>query len=178
MKRRMRGAHHTQDVRGSRSARAYRVVFDLNVCTRFVLARRTKPASVPSSETAPSVPRGTRSNVVERYVVLPYALPISDCHVSDSLVASEATYAALSAARAVTADGGSAANASAASAPVAAAPQTFSGPRAPPRASAIPSASFWRCLTLVTAELCGGGCGRDAADPCHHATIIEASATQ
>ena len=36
------------------------------------------PAKVPSTLTAPSVPLGTIFNVVMRYVVLPYALPISD----------------------------------------------------------------------------------------------------
>ncbi|CDF34937.1 unnamed protein product [Chondrus crispus] len=50
------------------------------------------PAPVPSKLTAPSVPRGTNSNVVTRYVVFPYAFPISLAIVSDNFVARDAVY--------------------------------------------------------------------------------------
>jgi hypothetical protein len=48
-------------------------------------------AAVPSADTAPSVPGSTRSRVVIKNVVLPYALPISEANVSANLVDSEAT---------------------------------------------------------------------------------------
>lgn len=50
----------------------------------------TTDAAVPSALIAPSVPGSTRSKVVIRKVVFPYALPISDANVSDSFVANEA----------------------------------------------------------------------------------------
>jgi hypothetical protein len=52
----------------------------------------TTDAALPSAETAPSVPGLTRSKVVIRNVVFPYAFPISDANVSASLVESDATY--------------------------------------------------------------------------------------
>jgi hypothetical protein len=50
-------------------------------------------ASVPSADTAPSVPGSTLWNVVIKKVVFPYALPISDAKVSDNLVARDAVKA-------------------------------------------------------------------------------------
>ena len=49
------------------------------------------PAKVPSILIAPSVPLGTRRNVVIRYVLRPYALPSSEPNVSDNFVAIDAT---------------------------------------------------------------------------------------
>eukprot|EP00966_Prymnesium_polylepis_P156620 3618977-Prymnesium_polylepis.1 len=108
----------------------------------------TAPAAVPSRLTAPSVPGGTRRIVVIRYVVLPYALPISLAHVSESLVASAATKPSFSSAL----RSGKAAEPRAQTAAVAAEPHTFSGPRMPPRPSAIPIACFLAILTLVTRD--------------------------
>ena len=55
----------------------------------------TIPASVPSSETAPDVPGGTRRNPVTSHVVLPDALPTSLATVSLADVTSAATIASL-----------------------------------------------------------------------------------
>lgn len=117
-------------------------------------------ARVPSREIAPSVPRGTGFNDVIRNVVFPYALPISDANVSANLVERLATYPNIQAlddkprkvVEAVDNDEDLIARAAAAAhkTPVSALPQTFSGPRRPPRPSAIPNAVFLSKPTLVT----------------------------
>mmetsp|Transcript_15496 Transcript_15496/g.41616 ORF Transcript_15496/g.41616 Transcript_15496/m.41616 type:complete len:431 (+) Transcript_15496:803-2095(+) len=108
------------------------------------------PAKVPSSETAPSVPRGTGESVVMRYVERPYALPISEPHVSESLEHTAHTNASSSAGCAGGSAGKRCSAAHSAAAPPA--PQTFSGPRAPPRDCAIPSASFCAYRSFVSRE--------------------------
>mmetsp|Transcript_2 Transcript_2/g.3 ORF Transcript_2/g.3 Transcript_2/m.3 type:complete len:207 (-) Transcript_2:530-1150(-) len=103
----------------------------------------TTAAAVPSAETAPSVPGLTRSNVVIRNVVFPYAFPISLANVSASLVARDATYAnKYTSDDMPRKDPPPCTEHAAQIKPVSADPHTFSGPRRPPRASAIPAFSF------------------------------------
>ena len=51
---------------------------------------KKRKVTLPSVLMAPSVPGGTFFKVVIKYVVLPYAFPISEPIVSESLVAKEA----------------------------------------------------------------------------------------
>ena len=105
-------------------------------------------ARVPSRLTAPSVPGGTTRNRLKLMVVRPQRLPISLPQVSPSLAAKLATKPTIN--RGVGAPGTWLSSARAV--PVAAEPQTFSGPRRPPRASAIPSSALRAKPSLVTAE--------------------------
>jgi hypothetical protein len=107
-----------------------------------------RPASVPVTLTAPSVPRGTIDRVVTKYVVLPKALPISLEIVSLSLVQKLArkpschrnwhsgppTPAIVATAHTV---------------PAMPDPHTLEGPRLPPLFSAVPSSCFVLIFTLV-----------------------------
>ena len=143
---------------------------------RRVAAQR--PASVPSTLTAPSVPRGTGAKVVAKYldslvgeavrthpvvlqpcsplspvatyVVRPKALPISEADVSESLVQKLATKPSRSSARGSLLPSKLASSAHAR--PAVPEPQTLPGPRRTLRCSAMPSASFCFRRTLVTAE--------------------------
>jgi hypothetical protein len=126
-----------------------------SVCTMWIAsptrARKmdaNRPASVPVTLTAPSVPRGTIDRVVTKYVVLPKALPISLEIVSLSLVQKLArkpschrnwhsgppTPAIVATAHTV---------------PAMPDPHTLEGPRLPPLFSAVSSSCFVLIFTLV-----------------------------
>ncbi|KMM16372.1 hypothetical protein SYNGFB01_11520 [Synechococcus sp. GFB01] len=106
-------------------------------------------AAVPSRLMAPSVPGGTGLSVVISTQRRPQRLPTSLPKVSPSLAAKLAAKPTSS--RGVSA-AGSRGTARASRAPVAADPQTFSGPRRPPRPSARPRACLRRKPRRVTSD--------------------------
>ena len=114
-----------------------------------IRALPTKLAAVPSRLMAPSVPGGTALRVVINRVWRPQRLPISLPKVSANLAAK---LAAKPTSNTGVAWGGRSWVARANTAPVAAEPQTFSGPRRPPLASARPRACLLRKPSLVTIE--------------------------
>ena len=117
--------------------------------TKAISSPPTRLAAVPSRLTAPSVPAGTGRRLVISRVWRPQRLPISLPQVSASL--------ALKLAAKATSSGpiqlrGARAASIASRAPTRADPQTFSGPRRPPRASARPRCCFSRSPSRVTRE--------------------------
>ena len=112
-------------------------------------AAPTALARLPSRLTAPSVPGGTGLKVVISRVRRPQRLPISLPQVSASLALKLAAKPSSSRGRQ---GGGTRTLAMASTAPTSAEPQTFSGPRRPPRASARPRACLRWKPRRVTSE--------------------------
>ena len=106
----------------------------------------SKPAIEPSMLIAPSVPGDTGFKVVIRKVLLPNLLPISLEKVSESFALKLEAKPTMNKFKKF----GQKQLNKASEQPVAAEPQTFSGPRLPPLASAIPREALFLYPIFVT----------------------------